>query len=100
MPALTASAILQQRVLSNEKLEIRCGMKVEAVVGDTQVESIEFVEAATGRRGIEKVDGVFVFVWDRSTWNNQNELGFGIWDSVKKEPKQSFWAVYRFFKRD
>ncbi len=45
-----------------------------------------------------KVDGVFVFVWDRSTWNNQNELGFGIWDYVKREPKQAFWTVYKYFR--
>ena len=44
------------------------------------------------------VDGVFILCWDRSTWNNMNELGFGIWDHVKKEPKLSFWTVYRYFK--
>jgi hypothetical protein len=44
------------------------------------------------------VDGVFVFCWDRSTWNNQNELGFGIWDYVEKEPKLSFWTVYKYYR--
>jgi hypothetical protein len=44
------------------------------------------------------VDSVFVFVWDRSTVNDQNELGFGIWDWVKGEPKQSFWTVYKYFR--
>lgn len=47
-----------------------------------------------------KVDGIFVFVWDRSTWNNMNELGFGIWDSVKKEPKLSFWTVYKYYREE
>jgi hypothetical protein len=45
-----------------------------------------------------KVDGVFVFVWDRPTANNQNELGFGVWDWVRRVPKQGFWTVYRYFK--
>jgi hypothetical protein len=46
------------------------------------------------------VDGVFVFCWDRpKEWtNNQNEVGFGIWDYVKKEPKLSFWAVYKYYR--
>ncbi len=44
------------------------------------------------------VDGVFVFCWDRSTWNNMNELGFGIWDYVKIEPKLSFWTVYKYYR--
>jgi len=45
-----------------------------------------------------EADGVFVYAWDRSTWRNMNKLGFGIWDYVEKEPKLSFWTVYKYYK--
>jgi hypothetical protein len=46
-----------------------------------------------------KVDGVFIYSWDRNAnFHDQNKLGFGIWDYVKKEPKLSFWTVYKYYK--
>ncbi|MFC1908393.1 NAD(P)/FAD-dependent oxidoreductase [Chloroflexota bacterium] len=61
-PLLTATAVLQDRASVNPKLEIRCGAKVEKIVGDSHVEAIEFLEAASGRRETLKVDGVLVHV--------------------------------------
>ena len=61
MPALTASAVLQERALANPKLEIRTGVKVEAIVGENQVEGVELVDAG-GQRETLKVDGVLVQV--------------------------------------
>jgi len=59
MPALTASAILQERALANPKLEIRTGVKVEAIVGENQVEGVELTDAK-GQKETLKVDGVLV----------------------------------------
>jgi len=61
MPALTASAVLQERALANPKLEIRTGVKVEAIVGENQVEGLELVDAG-GQRETLKVDGVLIHV--------------------------------------
>jgi len=62
LPELTATAILQDRARKNPKIEIRCGVKVEAITGDAQIEAIEFVDVASGKKGTLKVDGVLVHV--------------------------------------
>ena len=62
MPALTASAVLQERALANPKLQIHTGVKVEAILGDNQVEAIEFIEVGSGQKTTLKVDGVLVRV--------------------------------------
>jgi thioredoxin reductase (NADPH) len=59
---LDATAILKERALANPKLEIRYGVKVEAIVGDSHVEAIEFTEMGSGQRGTLKTDGVLVHV--------------------------------------
>jgi thioredoxin reductase (NADPH) len=61
MPALTASAVLQERASANPKLEIRCGTKVKAIIGDSQVEGIELINEGGQGENI-KVDGVLVQV--------------------------------------
>jgi len=58
--SLTATAVLQERASVNPKLDIRCGAKVEAIVGDSQVEAIELLEVGSGQRRTLKVDGVLV----------------------------------------
>jgi thioredoxin reductase (NADPH) len=61
MPELTATAILQDKVRENQKIEIRCGVKIEAIVGDSKIEGIEI----TGEKGEKeniKVDGVLIHV--------------------------------------
>jgi len=61
-PALTAAAFLQERVLSNPRIEIRCGKKVEEFIGEDKVEAIKLLDARTGRKEEVKVDGVLVYV--------------------------------------
>lgn len=61
-PKLTATGVLQERASANTKLEIRCGLKVEAIVGDDRVEAIELVEKASKRKETLKVDGVLVHI--------------------------------------
>ena len=59
-PLLTATAILQERASANPKLAIHCGAKVEAIIGDSQVEAIELAEVESGQRRTLKVDGVLI----------------------------------------
>ncbi|MFC2051924.1 NAD(P)/FAD-dependent oxidoreductase [Chloroflexota bacterium] len=61
MPELTASAILKERALANPKLEIRTGTKVEAILGESQVQALE-LSGADGQKDTVKVDGVLVKV--------------------------------------
>jgi thioredoxin reductase (NADPH) len=62
MPALTACAVLQERAGANPKLEIRCGRKVETIVGENKVEALVLVEAGNNKRETLKVDGVLVHI--------------------------------------
>jgi thioredoxin reductase (NADPH) len=59
MPELTATAILQDRVKANDKIEVRCGTRVEAIIGKDKVEAVEL---AGGKKETLKVDGVLVHV--------------------------------------
>jgi thioredoxin reductase (NADPH) len=61
IPELTATAVLRDRVKDNPKIEVRCGVKVTAITGDSQVEGIEIV-ANNGRKETLKVDGVLIHV--------------------------------------
>jgi thioredoxin reductase (NADPH) len=62
MPELTATAVLRQRALDNPKLEIRCGVRVEAINGDGKVESLECLDIDSGKKESVKVDGVLVHI--------------------------------------
>jgi thioredoxin reductase (NADPH) len=60
MPKLNATAILQDRIAGNPRIEVRCASIVEAISGNDKVESIELV--AGSKRESLKVDGVLVHV--------------------------------------
>jgi thioredoxin reductase (NADPH) len=60
MPKLTATAVLQERVAANPKIEVRCGTKVEAITGGEKVEAIELAEDK--KKETLKVDGVLVHI--------------------------------------
>jgi thioredoxin reductase (NADPH) len=60
MPELSAAAVLRDRVSANPKIEVRCGIKVEAITGRDKVESIELAEGA--KKETLKVDGVLVHI--------------------------------------
>ncbi len=62
MPALTASTVLQERASSNPKLDIRCGMKVEAILGDQRVEAVELTGTEAAARQTLEIDGILVHV--------------------------------------
>jgi thioredoxin reductase (NADPH) len=62
MPALTATGVLQDRVRANPNIEVRCGVKVEAILGTDKVEAIEVLDIAAGWKEALKVDGVLVHI--------------------------------------
>ena len=62
LPELTATAVLQERATTNPKLEIRCGVKGEAIIGDNHVEALEFLDTANSQKETLKVDGVLVHI--------------------------------------
>jgi len=62
MPALTATGILQDRVKADPKIEVRCGVRVGAILGKDKVEAIEVLDIAAGWKEALKVDGVLVHI--------------------------------------
>lgn len=58
--SLTASAILQERAQNNQKLKIRCNIKITSILGNTHVEGIELENVVNKEKDIIKVDGVLV----------------------------------------
>lgn len=61
MPELTATAVLRDRLNADPRIEVRCGMMVEAIIGNGKVEAIELVDEA-GKKETLKVDGVLVHI--------------------------------------
>jgi len=62
MPKLNATAILQDRLTNNPKVEVHCGVKVESIVGSDKVEAIELAKDGDGAKETLQVDGVLVHV--------------------------------------
>ena len=60
LPALTATAILQERLRSNPKIEVHTGVKVTAILGDDSVRAIEYEDVVTQKKGTFQVQGVLV----------------------------------------
>jgi thioredoxin reductase (NADPH) len=62
LPELTATAVIRERALSNPRIEIRCGVRVEAISGGDKVEAIECLDISTWKKESIKVDGVLVHI--------------------------------------
>jgi len=62
MPELTATAILCDRLNANPKIEVRCGMTVEAITDKDRVEAIELLDIESKKKETLKVDGVLVHI--------------------------------------
>ena len=60
MPALSATALLQERAAANPKIEIRCGVEIEALTGRDRLESLEYKDSNSGAAATLPVDGVLV----------------------------------------
>jgi len=62
MPELTATAVLCDRLNADSKIEVRCGMMVDAITGKDKVEAIELMDVSTKKKETLKVDGVLVHI--------------------------------------
>jgi thioredoxin reductase (NADPH) len=62
MPQMLATKMLQERVLANSKIEVRCGTKIEAIHGIGNLEFLELADVKTGQKSTLKVDGLLVRV--------------------------------------
>ena len=60
MPQPKASRILLDRVDSNPNIEIKCGTRIESIVGDEQVTGIDIQDVDTGSRSQLEVEGILV----------------------------------------
>ena len=60
MPHLMGNKTLQERVFSNLKIEVKCGVRINAIRGTNQVESLEIYDMPTGQKNSLKVDGLLV----------------------------------------
>lgn len=61
MPALTATAVLRDRIKDSAKIEVRCGARVDSIIGEDRIEGIE-ISTEDGVKETLKVDGVLVHV--------------------------------------
>ena len=62
MPGLTATAVLREKVDADPRIEVRCGVRVEAITGDGKVEAVELRDAADNKKEKLRVDGVLVHI--------------------------------------
>jgi thioredoxin reductase (NADPH) len=62
LPQLMANKTLQERVLANPKIEVRCGTKIEAIRGKEHVELLEVADMKTRQKSSFKADGLLVRV--------------------------------------
>ena len=60
--SLTAQRVLQDRVLSHPKIEVRGNTQVERILGDDQVRAVAVRDTDTGETSEIPVSGVFVFI--------------------------------------
>ena len=54
LPQCTATKILQERALSNPRIEIKCGTRIGAILGEERVKELELIDMKTRGRIIFK----------------------------------------------
>jgi thioredoxin reductase (NADPH) len=60
MPQPKASKVLLDRADSNSNIEIKCNIKIEAIVGDEWVTGVDVQDMATGAKSRLEVGGIFI----------------------------------------
>lgn len=58
----TGQKILQERVLSNPKIEVRWNTTVSEILGDGQVEGVSIVDETSGETSRIDLSGVFIYI--------------------------------------
>jgi thioredoxin reductase (NADPH) len=61
-PRLTATKIVQQKVSSDPKIEIKCGFRIDAICGRSGVESLNVTDMNSGKKSLLEAGGVLVHV--------------------------------------
>jgi len=61
-PEPTGGSMLQERAISNSKIQIQCATQLEAIIGDEHVTSVNIKKLQTAERRSLQVDGVLVHV--------------------------------------
>ena len=61
MPEITATAVLRERAEADDRIQIRCGTKVDAILGENKLEGVE-ISNPDGSKETLKVNGVLVHV--------------------------------------
>jgi len=83
MPELNATEVLRKRASASSKIEIRCGTKIKAIVGDGQVKGLELLDVKTGQESTLEVDGVFVHIGlEPNTKYLRREMGKRGWNII------------------
>ncbi len=68
MPELNANALLQKRACENPKIDLICGTRIEAIVGDNQIRSVRLFNTKTNEVTNFEADGVLVHIgWEPQT---------------------------------
>lgn len=62
MPKLNATKILQERLYSNPKIDVKCGTKIERITGDTKVRKIDLFDVKNNSASSLDVDGVLICI--------------------------------------
>ena len=60
--AFTGEKILQERALSNPKIEVRRNTTVSEIIGDGQVEGVAVVDETSGETSRVDLSGVFIYI--------------------------------------
>lgn len=62
LPQLSATAVLQERLYNNRKVNVLCSTKLEAIVEKSGRKMLEIVNLKSGERSSFIVDGVFIAI--------------------------------------
>ena len=60
--SFSGEKILQERVLSNSKIEVRRNTTISAILGDGQVEGVALVDETSGETSRIDLSGVFIYI--------------------------------------
>ena len=59
----------------------------------------DFIERQLKVQFMTDIYGTFLHIWDEQDWvKDAQKVCYSIWYSTSKEPKPSFWVVYKYFR--
>jgi thioredoxin reductase (NADPH) len=98
---LTASAVLQDRVKENPKIEILCGTRVQEITGTTRVEGISCLQPSENKSITLDVEGILVHIGiDPNTTYLQEIVPLNEDERVEVHPDMESGVPYVFAAGD